>query len=78
MGNKKVAIHTLLILLVAVVTGVSACAPGTNLPLAPAIAQATPGWEQVNLNGFGDPKELEASALEAFKGSTMLYVPAYR
>ena len=32
------------------------------------LAQVVPGWQQVNSNGFGDPLELEVSALEAFNG----------
>jgi len=82
MGHKKIAIGALVILLVAGTAGVSACvtntdAPRTNIPGAQEIAQAIPipGWQQANTNGFGDPKALEVSALEAFNG--YLYAGTY-
>jgi hypothetical protein len=76
MAHNKIAIYTLVITLVASAAGVSACGadagnlPHTDIPSVQDIAQALPipGWQQVNSSGFGDPKELEVSALEAFNG----------
>ncbi len=82
MAHNKISIRTLAILFVTTAIGLSACAADasspstTNLPDTQAIAQAViSGWEQANLNGFGDPKELEVSALEAFNGN--LYAGTY-
>ena len=76
MEHRKLALHVLVILLVVGIAGVSAgatdasSAPSMNIPGVQSIAQAIPipGWQQVNSNGFGDPHELEVSALEAFNG----------
>src|SRR5574342_727102 len=83
MGNKKVAMRALVTFLVAGAVGTSAfgadagSAPSTNSASLQGIAQAIPipGWQQVNTNGFGDPKELEVPALEAFNG--YLYAGTY-
>jgi hypothetical protein len=74
---------TLIILLAVATVGISACAPeagsapDTNILAAQGIAQAipAPGWQQANGSGFGDPKELEVSALEPFNG--YLYAGTY-
>jgi len=63
MIHKTLARGILLGLLIAGVTGLSAAAPAAG-----ALAQETPGWEQVNTNGFGDPQTVEVSALEVFSG----------
>jgi hypothetical protein len=58
-------------LLLAGAAGVSAAAPYAANPKSsamPAPAPGIPGWLQVNSSGFGDPQELEVSAVEAFKG----------
>ena len=78
---RKFMMAALLILLL--VVSISACSPsGSSSPAiysndAQAIAQAipVPSWQQVNTDGFGDPKELEVSALEAFNG--YLYAGTY-
>jgi hypothetical protein len=78
MKHKKLSLLVLVILLLAGVAGVSASAPeagGAHSRGVQNLAQAVPGWEQVNSNGFGDPKELEVSALEAFDG--YLYAGTY-
>src|SRR5688572_6069742 len=83
MAHQKLAISPLIILLAVATVGISACAPGassapdTNILAVQEIAQAlpVPGWQQVNSGGFGDPKELEISALEAFNG--YLYAGTY-
>ena len=71
MKLKKLATGVLIILLAASVAGASASGSGASRlsrhghqQLAPALID----WEQANSNGFGDPLELEVSALEAFNG----------
>jgi hypothetical protein len=80
MGYKKFAIGVLIILLVASVSAYvpgASSAPDTYNNSAQVIAQAAPipAWQQVNISGFGDSKELEVSALEAFNG--YLYAGTY-
>jgi hypothetical protein len=41
----------------------------------PELVQGVSAWQQVNSNGFGDPKELEVSALESFNSN--LYAGTY-
>lgn len=71
MEHKKLFIGVLLLLLVAGIFGVSACAPEAGSPDSPGmveLVQAVPDWQQVNSNGFGDPQTGEVTALEAFNG----------
>jgi hypothetical protein len=83
MGHKKITIAVLVILLIVGTAGVSACtadaisAPDMSIQNVKEIAQAIPipNWQQANTNGFGDPHELEVSALEAFNG--YLYAGTY-
>ncbi len=63
MAHKRFAFTVLLILLAALVAGVS------------ALVQVVPGWQQVNSNGFGDPLAGEVSALASFNG--FLYAGTY-
>ena len=83
MAHTNIAIRTLAIILLMGAAGISACAadagsaPDTNILGVQEIPQPLPppGWQQVNANGFGDPKELEVNALEAFNG--YLYAGTY-
>jgi hypothetical protein len=85
MAHKKPAMSTLISLLLVATVSVSAFAPDasrapdTNIPAVKEIAQAIQlpmsSWQQVNTNGFGDPHELEVSALEAF--NSYLYAGTY-
>jgi len=74
MGHKRLASSVLVVLSVAGIAGVSAfvpgtgSAPGTYVHDARGIAQETPGWQQVNSNGFGDPQAVEVSSLEVLNG----------
>jgi hypothetical protein len=82
MSPKRLTIGALTFLLITGIS-ISACtpvvsgAPDTTILTAPELAQAIPlpGWQQANINGFGDPKELEVSALESFNG--YLYAGSY-
>jgi hypothetical protein len=80
MRYKKLPISALAILLVAWVS-VSAFAPepGNSHRFmstgSPGPIQGVPIWQQVSSNGFGDPHELEVSALETFNG--YLYAGTY-
>jgi hypothetical protein len=82
MIHKRLIIGALIFLLITGIS-VSACtpvvsgAPSTNIIAIQELAQTAllPGWQQANTNGFGDPKELEISALEAFNG--YLYAGTY-
>ncbi|HWQ84957.1 MAG TPA: hypothetical protein VN363_10345, partial [Anaerolineales bacterium] len=52
---------------------VSASAPEASSSPSPSAVSggalaAIPGWQQVNVNGFGDPQTDEVTALEAFNG----------
>ena len=84
MAPIKIAISTLVILLVVGTAGLSASAadagsvPRTNIPGAQGIAPAIPipSWQQANSNGFGDPKEQEVSAVEAF--NSYLYAGTHK
>jgi hypothetical protein len=78
MKYKKLAIGVLVILLASSMIGASAFTPsaGRLSPHAnPDSADEVLDWEQANSNGFGDPGELEVSALEAFNG--YLYAGTY-
>jgi hypothetical protein len=82
MLHKRFTVVTLVFLLLVTIS-VSACAPiagntpDTNVLSVQEVVQVIPipGWQQVNTNGFGDPKELEVSALESFNG--YLYAGTY-
>ena len=82
MEHQRITISALVFLLITGIS-ISACtpvvsgAPNTDILVAPELAQAIPiiGWQQANLNGFGDPKEQEVSALESFNG--YLYAGTY-
>jgi hypothetical protein len=74
MRDKKLFIGVLILVLIAGVSGVSACAPeagSTYSPGVPESVQAIPDWLQVNNNGFGDPQ----AGLEVFNG--YLYAGIY-
>lgn len=91
MGHKKFALIALTNLLVASVfacapdtsnarslalaSSQEMPAPGVYNQAVQGVAQAVPTWEQVNSNGFGNPQELEVSALESFNG--YLYAGTY-
>ncbi|OGO36371.1 MAG: hypothetical protein A2W35_07375 [Chloroflexi bacterium RBG_16_57_11] len=78
MKYKKLAISLLVILLAASVAGASGFETGANRLSRPGgqkLAPALIDWQQANSNGFGDPLELEVSALEAFNG--YLYAGTY-
>jgi hypothetical protein len=64
MNPRKFVYVMLIILLAACASGSAAFAPGIH----PGLAAEQLDWEQVNSNGFGDPQELEVSAIEAFGG----------
>ena len=68
---KKLATGILVFLLAANVVGTSASELGASRLSRHGeqkMAEALLDWQQVNSNGFGDPQELEVSALEPFNG----------
>ena len=73
MGKKKLVGGVFAILLMISISACTANAGSvldTNFLNAQEVALVNliPGWEQVNQDGFGDVKEQEISALEAFNG----------
>jgi len=71
MVYKKLAIGFLLVLLLVIVTSVSAFALDARSAQSRAVqklAEVVPTWLQVNSNGFGDPTTGEVTALETFNG----------
>jgi hypothetical protein len=78
MNYKKLAMGLLILLLAASTLGASAAGTGAGyLPRQPGpdLADDLLDWQQANSDGFGDPGELELSALEAFNG--YLYAGTY-
>jgi hypothetical protein len=78
MKYNKLAIGVVTILLAASMVGASAFTPQADRltdPGSPELPDALLDWEQANSDGFGDPGELEVSALEAFNG--YLYAGTY-
>ena len=78
MRHRKFSFSVLVLLLIAGVSGVSACAPVANNDYdagVPQFAQGVPDWQQVNISGFGDPQTVEVTAIEAFNG--YLYAGTY-
>jgi len=74
MEHKKLAMGVLFILLVAGVASVSGSPPDPSSAYSQGVHERTldlPGWQQVNLNGFGDPNTSQVSALEIF--SSQIY-----
>ena len=71
MQHKKIIFGLIVIILAAGVAGVSASTPDASRAISHGgqeLAQAVPGWQQVNSNGFGDPQVGEVSAVETFNG----------
>ena len=73
MKHRIVEVGILLMVMLSGAACVSASAPEASSPpthsseTGQAVA-AIPGWQQVNVNGFGDPQTDEVTALEAFNG----------
>lgn len=78
MRHNKFFTGVLVLLLLAGISGISACTPAAANAYSLAVSefvQAAPDWQQVNSNGFGGPQTLEVSALAAFNG--YLYAGTY-
>jgi len=78
MKYKVLAVIVLVIFLTTGASGGSASAPAASSAYNQGVhelAQVVPTWQQANTSGFGDPLELEVSALEAFNG--YLYAGTY-
>ncbi len=83
MEYRKLAMRLLVHLLLLGMFSLSACTNTASIvlnknftgPQGVTQANVVPGWEQVNGDGFGNVKEQEVSALEAFNGS--LYAGTY-